>query len=120
MDDPIFLQELQTAIYNEDQVKSIQQITNEYLGKQSNPRSISRSKKTNIEKDFADRLYSTRICDDEYGLPPMTLMVRPLMALYKGKQGRNFRRHIQHDLKSNPLLSQFPSLVTNALNKSVL
>jgi hypothetical protein len=50
----------------------------------------------------------------------MTLMVRPLMALYKGKQGRNFRRLIQNALKSDTPSSQFPSLVTNALNKSVL
>jgi hypothetical protein len=32
MDDPIFLQEIQKTFYSEDQVKSIEQITSEYLG----------------------------------------------------------------------------------------
>lgn len=69
--------------------------------------------------DYADKLYSTRLDKDEYGLPPLTLMVRPLMALYKGKKGRIFRREIQNTLKSDTPSNQFSTLVTNALNKSV-
>lgn len=33
MDEPIFLQALDQEIYNDEQVKSIEQITGEYLGK---------------------------------------------------------------------------------------
>jgi phenylpyruvate tautomerase PptA (4-oxalocrotonate tautomerase family) len=33
MDDPLFLQALQKTLYKQDQVKSIEQITTEYLGK---------------------------------------------------------------------------------------
>ncbi|KAK4510902.1 uncharacterized protein ATC70_000011 [Mucor velutinosus] len=101
MDDPMFLQEIDKSIYNQQQVKTIEQITSDYL-------------------DYADRLYSTRLDKEDYGLPPLTLMVRPLMALYKGKKGRIFRREIQNTLKSDTPSNQFSTLVTNALNKSVV
>lgn len=56
---------------------------------------------------------------DEYGLPPATLMVRPLMPLYKGREGRNFRRHMQEKLKRDKLpTTQFSNLVSTSLMQS--
>lgn len=69
----------------------------------------------NIYKDYADRLYSKRLEKDEYGLPPATLMVRPLMPLFKGRQGRNFRRNIQEKLKHDKLPSVFSSIISASL-----
>ncbi|KAG2196199.1 hypothetical protein INT47_004725 [Mucor saturninus] len=96
MDDPVFLQSLDQGIYGDTNIKSIEQITSEYL-------------------DYADRLYSKRLDKDEYGLPPATLMVRPLMPLFKGRQGRNFRRNIQEKLKHDKLPSVFSSIVSSSL-----
>jgi tRNA-dihydrouridine synthase A len=99
MDEPIFLQTIDQEIYKDDQVKSIEQITTEYL-------------------DYADKLYSTRLEKDEYGLPPATLMVRPLMPLYKGRIGRNFRRNIQEKLKHDTKPSLFSALVSTSLSSA--
>lgn len=96
MDEPIFLQEIDQALYQDTEVKSIDQITTEYL-------------------DYADKLYSTRLDKDEYGLPPATLMVRPLMPLYKGRLGRLFRRHVQDKLKHDTKPHLFSTLVSDAL-----
>ncbi|CAO3638613.1 unnamed protein product [Mucor hiemalis] len=101
MDEPTFLQTLDQELYNDTHIKSIDQITTEYL-------------------DYADRLYSKRIDKDEYGLAPYTLMVRPLMPLYKGRQGRNFRRHIQEKLKNGAIPQQFSNLVSTSLTESKL
>lgn len=100
MDDPLFLQEMEKHIYGEDNIKSIDQIISDYL-------------------DYADRLYSTPVDKSDYGLPPLTLMVKPLMSLFKAKQGRQFRRNIQNTLKSTTDPSRFSTIVTNTLKESL-
>lgn len=102
MDDPLFLQEMEKDVYKQNSVKSTDQIISDYI-------------------DYADRLYSTTQTDvSNYGLPPLTIMVKPLMSLFKGKQGRIFRKSIQETLKSATNPSQFPSIVTNALKQSLI
>lgn len=119
MDEPIFLQALDQEIYKDDQVKSIDQITTEYLGNlERKKKGVSSPKITKLYIDYVDKLYSRPISKDEYGLPPATLMVRPLMPLYKGRQGRNFRRHIQEKLKHDKLPTQFSNLVSTSLMQS--
>jgi tRNA-dihydrouridine synthase A len=74
---------------------------------------------TNAYIDYADRLYSTPVDKSEYGLPPLTIMVKPLMSLFKAKQGRQFRRNIQNTLKSTTNPIHFSTIVTDALKQSL-
>jgi tRNA-dihydrouridine synthase A len=71
-----------------------------------------------ISIDYADRLLSLKVEKGEYGLPPLTLMVKPLMVLYHGRAGRHFRRIIFDQLKLNP--SNFSHVVRTAVNESML
>ncbi|KAI8076381.1 dihydrouridine synthase-domain-containing protein [Gilbertella persicaria] len=97
MDEPLFLQQLDCALYDQTP-KSVDQIVQDYL-------------------DYADRLYATKPNDD-YHPPPPTLMIRPLMGLYKGRVGRNFRREIQHTLKADTPLHLFHAIVMRAIHES--
>ncbi|KAI8884441.1 dihydrouridine synthase, partial [Backusella circina FSU 941] len=99
MDHPLFLQDIEKDIYNTKHVKSTDDILNEYL-------------------DYADRLLSLKLEKGDYGLPPLTLMVKPLMALYHGRTGRHFRQIIFDQLKQSP--SDFGQVVRAAVNESKL
>ncbi|CEG84575.1 hypothetical protein RMATCC62417_18356 [Rhizopus microsporus] len=73
MDKPLFLQQLDQHVYNQSEVKSLEKIINEYL-------------------DYTDSLLSLSLDKADYGLPPFTLLLKPLMMLFDGKMGKNYRR----------------------------
>ncbi|KAI9477880.1 MAG: dihydrouridine synthase-domain-containing protein [Benjaminiella poitrasii] len=97
MNQPLFLQTIEQEIHGQQKVKPIENIIGDYL-------------------DYADRLYSNGNDDNSYGLPPATLMVKPLMSLFTGKQGRDFRRNVQKTLKPDTTPQAFFDIVTNAFN----
>ncbi|ORY93838.1 dihydrouridine synthase-domain-containing protein [Syncephalastrum racemosum] len=83
MDSPLFLQILDQEIYNtpEDAVKSPIAIIREFL-------------------DYAQILpeepdYNT----GRWNLPPLTVLSKPLVKLFSGKPGRDFRRELQIQLQ---------------------
>lgn len=51
-----------------------------------------------------------------YGLPPITVLTRPLMMLFTGKPGRLFRRELFSQLQQTPRSSQnLRHIVTQSL-----
>ncbi|KAI8997835.1 dihydrouridine synthase-domain-containing protein [Pilobolus umbonatus] len=99
MDHPLFLQEMDRHLYKDESTKPVSSIIDEYL-------------------DYTDKLLSLPLDKEDYGLPPFTLLVKPIMMLYSGRVGRNFRRILTEQLKSKPSPHSFPSLVRNSLIQS--
>ncbi|CAO3692184.1 unnamed protein product [Rhizopus stolonifer] len=100
MDDPLFLQQLDQFIYQQNNIKSSEQIVDDYLC-------------------YTDKLLSLKLDGNDYGLPPFTMLVKPLTMLYSGKMGRNYRRVIGLKLKQNNSSSPeaFRSVVLDAINE---
>ncbi|KAI8967754.1 dihydrouridine synthase-domain-containing protein [Mycotypha africana] len=82
MNDPLFLQEIEQSIYRKHKIKPTEEIINEYLNYAENLYFLSEQQTT------------------EYGLPPLSLLLKPLMSIYKGKKGRIFRQHLQQLLSA--------------------
>lgn len=101
MDHPMFLQEIDRDLYHDDTLKQRSDIIDDYL-------------------DYSDRLLSLPLDKEDYGIPPLTLLVKPIMMLYSGRVGRNFRRHLSDSLKSKPSPYLFPQVVKDSLKKSLI
>ncbi|CEG63496.1 hypothetical protein RMATCC62417_00628 [Rhizopus microsporus] len=99
MDKPLFLQQLDQHVYNQSEVKSLEKIINEYL-------------------DYTDSLLSLSLGKTDYGLPPFTLLLKPLMMLFDGKMGKNYRRLVDERRRQTKSTSpeDFRSIVLGALN----
>ncbi|CAO3638850.1 unnamed protein product [Cunninghamella echinulata] len=103
MDSPLFLQDIDRHIHQVDEkdIKTPLTIIEEYL-------------------DYSETLLSTKISKDEkYGLPPITILLKPLMMLFQGKQGRSFRRHLFEQLQQSDQSSRsIRRIVTQSLENA--
>lgn len=115
MDDPLFLQQLDQSIYQQNNIKSSEQIIDDYLCKYTQRVHVNSFKTIG----YTDKLLSLKLGGNDYGLPPFTMLVKPLTMLYSGKMGRNYRRVINLKLKQNNSSSPeaFRSVVLDAINE---
>ncbi|KAL1928117.1 hypothetical protein VTP01DRAFT_3033 [Rhizomucor pusillus] len=92
MNNPLFLQTLDTTIYNVPN-KSVLQVIREYI-------------------DYGTSLES-HPAYSKHRLPPLTILTKPLTMMFGGQQGRAFRRELQQELRRPE--QGLDRVVTNAL-----
>lgn len=73
---------------------------------------------SDISLDYTDSLLSLSLDKTDYGLPPFTLLLKPLMMLFDGKMGKNYRRLVDERRRQTKSTSpeDFRSIVLGALN----